>query len=118
MRNEVSRDRPLTEEEKVRYAEVPQQIADELPEIKRRAQVARPRILLKHILNTLKMERERRGLSLDELAEKSGIDRELLSRMENDQQAEVTMKSLLQYAEAVGKTLTVQVQDCAAIPSS
>jgi DNA-binding Xre family transcriptional regulator len=111
MRERITRNRPLTAEEKLKYGEIRQQVADELPEIKRRAQVAKPRILLKHVLHALKQERERRGLSLTEVNEKTGIDRESLTKMENDLDPNVTVDTLLRYAGAIGKTLTVQVDD-------
>jgi DNA-binding Xre family transcriptional regulator len=111
MGQRITRNRALTEEEKLRYGEIRRQIADELPEIKRRAQAAKPRILLKQVLHALRIERERQGLSLADLNERTGIDRGSLSKLENDEDPNVTMNTLLQYAEAIGKTLTVQIED-------
>lgn len=108
----INRDRPLTDEEKLKYRELRGQIADELPEIKRRARAAKPRILLKRVLHALKQERERQGLSLTDLNERTGIDRGSLSKIENDQDPNVTMNTLLRYADAIGKTLLVQIDDC------
>jgi hypothetical protein len=113
MGNRITRDRPLTPDEKKRNAEIRQQIAGELPEIKLRAKAIKPRILLRHVLHTLKQERERIGLSLEDLSKKSGIDCQSLARSENDLDPEVSMNFLLRYAAAIGKTLTVQVEDCA-----
>ena len=111
MGQRITRSRALSEEEKLKYREVRRQIADELPDIKRRARVAKPRILLKQVLQALRQERERQGLSLADLNERMGIDRGSLSKLENDEDPNVTMNTLLRYAEAIGKTLTVQIED-------
>ncbi len=113
----VTRNRPLTEGEKLKYQEIRRQVADELPEIRRRAQAAKPRILLKQVLLALKQERERQGLSLDDLNERTGIDRGVLSRLEIDQDPDITMETLLRYAGAMGKTLMVQIEDCSTATS-
>ena len=111
MGQRITRNRPLTEVEKLRYRQIRSQIAEELPDIKRRARAAKPRILLKQVLQALKQERERQGLSLADVNEKTGIDRGSLSKLENDNDPNVTMNTLLRYAEAIGKTLTVQIED-------
>ncbi|MEX2317899.1 MAG: helix-turn-helix transcriptional regulator [Pirellulales bacterium] len=108
----INRGRPLSDEERLKYREIRRQVADELPEIKRRARVAKPRILLKRVLHALKQERERQGLSLADVNERTGIDRSSLSKIENDQDPNVTMNTLLRYADAIGKTLLVQIDDC------
>jgi DNA-binding Xre family transcriptional regulator len=115
MGNRITRNRPLTAEERVKYGDIRRQIAEELPEIKLRAQAAKPRILLKHVLHVLKQERERLGLSLDDMNEKTGIDPGSLSKLENDQDPNVTMNTLIRYAEAIGKTLTVQIENCSSV---
>jgi len=107
----ITRDRPLSDDERRKYGEIRRQIAEELPEIKRRALAAKPRILLKQVLHALKQERERQGLSLAAVNEKTGIDRGSLQKLEDDQDVEVTMNTLLRYAEAIGKTLLVQIED-------
>jgi DNA-binding Xre family transcriptional regulator len=111
MGHRITRSQALTDDEKIKYGEIRRQIADELPEIKRRAKAAKPRILLKQVLYALKMERERQGLSLADLNERTGIDRGSLSKLENDEDPNVTMNTLLRYAEAIGKTLMVQIED-------
>jgi DNA-binding Xre family transcriptional regulator len=111
MGQRITRDRRLTDEEAERYQRIREQIANELPDIKRRAQRAKPRILLKHVLKTLKEERQRRGLSLADVNARSGIDRGTLSKLENDEDPNVTMNTLLRYAQAIGKTVLVQLED-------
>ena len=87
------------------------QVAAELPDIRRRAQSAKPRILLKCAVKTLKEERQRQGLSLADVKARSGIDRSTLSKLENDEDPNVTMNTLMRYAQAVGKTVLVQLED-------
>ena len=111
MGRRIQRERPLTDEEKLKYREIRRQVADELPDIKRRARKAKPRVLLKQVLHALRQERERQGLSLADLNDRTGIDRGSLSKLENDQDPNVTMNTLLRYAEAIGKTLSVQIED-------
>ena len=62
-------------------------------------------------MKTLKEERQRQGLSLADVNARSGIDRSTLSRLENDEDPNVTMNTLMRYAQAVGKTVLVQLED-------
>jgi len=105
------RERRLTDEEVERYRRIREQVAAELPDIRRRTQSAKPRILLKCAVKTLKQERQRQGLSLADMNARSGIDRSTLSRLENDDDPNVTMNTLMRYAQAVGKTVLVQLED-------
>jgi DNA-binding XRE family transcriptional regulator len=57
------------------------------------------------ILRQLKKAREAARLSLSEVAERSGIDKAALSRLENGHQPNPTLSTLLRYAEALGKEL-------------
>jgi ribosome-binding protein aMBF1 (putative translation factor) len=116
MRQRITRDRPLTDEERLKYRDIRQQIAAELPDIRRRAQAAKPRVLLKHLLHTLKQERERQGLSLADVNARSGIDSSTLREIESDDDPNVSISTLLRYADAIGKTLTVQIEDCSPTP--
>lgn len=111
MGKRITRDRPLTDEEKAKYRQIREQVADELPEIKRRAKTAKPRILLKQVLKALREERERKGISLAELNERTGLDRGSLSKLENDDDPNVTINTLLRYAEGIGKTILVEIGD-------
>jgi len=111
MGERIVRNQRLTAEEIERYRRIREQIAQELPDIQRRAQSAKPRILLKSAVRTLKEERERQGLSLADVKARSGIDRSTLSKLENDEDPNVTMNTLMRYAAAVGKTVLVQLED-------
>ena len=84
--------RKATEEERARHAKVREQIASELPDIKRRARdrlalLKKEGTPLRQVLAALRAERERQGLSLADINERTGIDRAALSRLENNEDA-------------------------------
>jgi transcriptional regulator with XRE-family HTH domain len=54
-------------------------------------------------LQALKREREQSGLSIGDVAERSGLDRAVVSRLENGKQDNPTVATLMRYAAAVGK---------------
>lgn len=54
-------------------------------------------------LQALKRERERRGLSIGDVAEFSGLDRAVVSRLENGKQDNPTVATLMRYAAAIGQ---------------
>ena len=64
-------------------------------------------------LHELKKAREAAGMSLADVAEKSGIDKAALSRLENGVHDNPTVETLMRYAAAVGKKLTWSLQDLA-----
>lgn len=51
----------------------------------------------------LKQDRKRSGISIGEVAEKSGLDRAVVSRLENGKQDNPTVATLMRYAAAIGK---------------
>jgi DNA-binding XRE family transcriptional regulator len=68
---------------------------------------------LRVALHELKKAREVAGMSLADVAEKSGIDKAALSRLENGVHDNPTVETLMRYASAVGKQLTWSLQDLA-----
>lgn len=68
-------------------------------------------IELRLALAELKRIREAAGLSLTDVAERSGIDKAALSRLENGVHDNPTIETLMRYAAAVGKKLTWSLQD-------
>jgi len=54
------------------------------------------------MLGKLKKHREAQGLSLSDVADRSGMDRSAVSRLENGQYLNPTMDTLYRYAQAVG----------------
>jgi len=65
-------------------------------------------------LQALKRERERCGLSIGDVAERSGLDRAVVSRLENGKQDNPTVATLMRYAAAVGKRFLWSYEDLAA----
>jgi DNA-binding XRE family transcriptional regulator len=66
---------------------------------------------LEHAMQALKAERERQGLSLADMKERTGIDRAALSRLESGQHPNPTISTLMRYARALGKTIDVIVSE-------
>ena len=54
-------------------------------------------------LQALKQEREKSGLSISDVAKRSGLDRAVISRLENGKQDNPTVATLMRYAAAIGK---------------
>src|SRR5438105_7246002 len=64
-------------------------------------------------LQALKREREESGLSIGDVAERSGLDRAVLSRLENGKQDNPTVATLMRYAAALGKRFLWSYEDVA-----
>lgn len=104
--------RTLSAEERARVSEARRLVEGELPEIRRQARELKRayeagRGTLVEAVKVLKAEREKMGLSLTEVAERSGIERPNLSRLENEPDANPTVATLSRYAEALGKRLMI-----------
>ena len=54
-------------------------------------------------LQALKRERELQGLSIGDVAKRSGLDRAVVSRLENGKQDNPTVATMMRYAAAIGK---------------
>lgn len=65
-------------------------------------------------LQALKRERQRAGLSLGDVAERSGLDRAVVSRLENGKQENPTIATLMRYAAGVGKRFLWTYEDLTA----
>ncbi len=108
--------REATAEERARHAKIREQVAAELPDIKKRAKerltlLKKEGTPLRQVLGALRAERERQGLSLADINERTGIDRASLSRLENNENANPTLATLERYAEAVGKQVVVLLSE-------
>jgi len=66
---------------------------------------------LRGALLEMKRQREASGISLADLAERTGMDKGALSRLENGVQDNPTIVTLMRYAAALGKKLTWTIQD-------
>jgi len=60
---------------------------------------------IQQLLHDLKQARAAAGLSLAELADRTGMDKAVLSKIENGQHGIPTLPSLARYAQAVGLRL-------------
>jgi transcriptional regulator with XRE-family HTH domain len=74
-------------------------------------------LALQQAIAALKKAREEAGLSLAQVAERSGIDKAALSRLETGRQINPTVATLSRYAKAVGKRLRWLVEDAAPSPN-
>jgi transcriptional regulator with XRE-family HTH domain len=61
---------------------------------------------LRQLMHILRKERERLGLSLADVAERTGIDKAALSRLETGKHINPTIDTVWRYAHAVGKELS------------
>lgn len=111
----ITCNRRLTPEEAAKYKVIREQVAEELPDLITRHH-ARMATLdqLHELLLQLKAAREAQGLSLADLTELTGMDRSALSKLETGKRPNPTVETLVRYAEAVGKRLTVSLTDATA----
>jgi transcriptional regulator with XRE-family HTH domain len=58
----------------------------------------------------LKRRREEQGLSLADVSERSGLDRGMLSRLENGKILNPTMATLWRYADAIGAQVSLGME--------
>jgi len=68
------------------------------------------------LLKQLRREREAAGLSLGDLADRTGIDRAALSRLETGKHMNPTVDTLARYAAALGKRVAFSVVGLADTP--
>jgi DNA-binding XRE family transcriptional regulator len=59
----------------------------------------------------LKALREQQALSISDLAERTGLDRTMISRLENGQIDNPTIATVTRYAKALGKRVVVSLVD-------
>jgi ribosome-binding protein aMBF1 (putative translation factor) len=62
-------------------------------------------------IRSLRQARESTGLSLDEVASRSGIDKAQLSRLENGKVPDPRSSTLARYARAIGKRLAWSLEE-------
>jgi ribosome-binding protein aMBF1 (putative translation factor) len=68
-------------------------------------------VAFRRFVMSLRRERERLGLSLADVADRTGIDKGALSRLENGRQLNPTVNTLARYAHSLGKSLAWGVVD-------
>jgi len=108
--------RPLTAEERRRRDAALPAIDREKDAIlargrKLKQESAAEQVALREAFRMLKAERERQGLSLGDLEQRTGINKPSLSRLENNAEGNTTVLTLCRVAEALGKSITIQLVD-------
>lgn len=84
--------------------------ADEGADIRARGRtVFRRHDQLRSLINDLRDQRKSQGLSLADVALRSGISKPNLSRLENNTHAAPTLDTLQRYAQAMGMTVRLQL---------
>jgi DNA-binding Xre family transcriptional regulator len=68
-------------------------------------------LALREIMFGLKRERERQGLTLAQLEERTGIDQAALSRLETGKQTNPTLDTVMRIAFALGKVVFCELRD-------
>src|SRR2546427_6350552 len=66
---------------------------------------------LRKTFAALKALREQQGLSISDMAERTGMDRAMISRLENGQVDNPTVATVTRYAKALGKRVGVSLVD-------
>ena len=117
----IHRDMNWTPEDRARHKAIREKFQKERPSLKELVESgdAAPTIPmelyleLREALAALKKAREAAGLSLADVAERSGIDKAALSRLENGIHDNPNVETLMRYAAALGKKLIWSLQDLA-----
>ena len=100
----------LTDAQKRRHRRIREQVERDEPRLAREALVKKAELIaLRDAMAALKREREARDLSLADVAERCGIDKSRLSKLERDPQSNPTLATLARIAEAIGVKLTIHV---------
>jgi DNA-binding XRE family transcriptional regulator len=108
-----------TEEDRARHKAIREQFKDKLTyeqlvasgEVSGQPVPLGVYLTLAALLHEMRKIREEAGLSLTDVAERSGIDKGALSRLETGKQLNPTVDTLVRYATAVGKQLVLSLQD-------
>ncbi len=108
--------RPLSDADRAKYRRLREQLETEKPEILklgRRLKLEQDAAIaeLRETFQLLKAERERQGLSLSDVEERTGIGRSAISRLENASGNNPTIATLQRYADALGKRLVISLAD-------
>jgi DNA-binding XRE family transcriptional regulator len=69
---------------------------------------------LRKTFAALKHLREQQGLSVSEVADRTGVDRAMISRLENGHVENPTIGTMSRYANALGKRVVVSLVDACA----
>lgn len=108
--------RPLSAADREKYRRLREQLDSEKDEILAAARKHKRRheeslAELRSAFRLLKAARQKQGLSLADIRDRSGIGRAALSRLENEIDPNPTVATLSRYAQAVGKRIVVSLVD-------
>jgi len=67
-------------------------------------------LAVQQLLADIRRTRQERKLTLEEVAEKAGMDKASLSRLETGKQPNPTVDSLFRVASALGKTISLRLE--------
>lgn len=104
----ISRGRKLTPEEAAHYCQLREEIEREKPAILEQLKKSTPVGLL---IVELRNARMQAGLSLNDIGERTGLDRSYLSRLETGVRENPSLETLNRIAHAVGKRVEVRLVD-------
>ncbi|TWU56375.1 Helix-turn-helix domain protein [Rubripirellula tenax] len=106
----------MNDDERIAYE---QAVALEI--LGKEANIAAARLLIPELLERIRFSvelvaqlreaRQRAGVSLDEMQERTGIQKSALSRLENSHNPNPTLSTLRRYAEAIGMRLDVSLSE-------
>jgi DNA-binding XRE family transcriptional regulator len=112
VKERITRGRRLTSDEAAKYRTIRQQIEHEKVEIARRLQSEAPGPgswadlhELRSMVDSLRAERERRGLSRETVAQRAGIKSQQIEHLEEHRDLNPPLSTLTRYAAAVGRHL-------------
>lgn len=116
MRQPKRSQRTLSDAERARLRQLREQIDAEKEEIlaeARRHKAAHDAAAaqVRDVMQILREERTRQGLSLADIQERTGIARSALSRLETDANANPTLTTITRYADALDKDLHILLAD-------
>lgn len=97
----VSRGRKLTPEEAAEYQEVRRKVMEEIPPA--------TTSVVQEAVGQLRAERERQGLSLADVAQRTGMTRENICRLESEKR-NVTLRTLQRYARGLGCNIVIGLE--------
>ena len=110
--NRIIRTRRLTPAEAAKYRKLRQQVVCDLPDrVARHRQRMAALDDLQEVVMQLKAARTNKGFSLTDMKRLTGMDRAAISKLENGQRPNLTVDTLVRYANAVGKRISVALSD-------
>ena len=102
--------RPFSPSENARFERGKRAFARDRAEIDAHAGLLKSQLEeLRNAMQLLRQARENAGLSLADVAARSGIDKSRLSKLENDPHPNPTLNTLTRIANAIGVRLSIRI---------